>query len=219
MNTEALLQAITVTAELIGTELSTAARVAMVEDLENYPELAVMNSLRRCRREVKGKLTMADILTRLDDGRPGAEEAWGLFPKDEAGSAAVTTEMQLAMSAAWPLIQDGDRIAGRMAFREKYDAIVARNRADGIPVKWEVTLGTDHGSREAALVDATQRKRIGVDHAMKLLPGDAHERFLLSAGVKNHPLLEAPRQDIEANRKRIAEIVATLSDEKKVKTN
>lgn len=214
MSVKTILEAIAVTVELIGGEFSTAAKVAMAEELASYSEESVLSALRRCRREVKGRLTMADILSRLDDGRPGAEEAWGLYPKDEFGSAAVTTEMQLAMSAAWPLIQDGDRVAGRMAFKESYERIVAQNRAASIPVKWEVTLGTDHGGREAALVDATQRKRIGVDHAMKLLPADTHERFLLSAGVASHPLLAPPTQDQERNKARLREILATLDTKK-----
>lgn len=218
MAIDKLLEAVTVTAELIGAELSTPARVAMAEDLALYPEKAVMQALLRCRREVKGnKLTMADIMSRLDDGRPGAEEAWALYPKDEYGSAAVTSEMQLAMAAAWPLVQDGDNIGGRMAFKERYTQIIAENRANNVPVKWEVSLGQDPGGREAALVDACQRKRIGVDHAMSLLPSDAQERFLLSAGVTEHPLLAAPKQDVAENKRRLAEILATLTEDRKVK--
>lgn len=210
MSLEDVVKAITVTVELTQTEMSVPARVAMAEDLALYPEVAVLSALRRCRREVRGKLTLADVLTRLDDGRPGAEEAWALYPKDEYGSAAVTTEMQLAMSAAWPLVKDGDPIAGRMAFLEKYRAIIAENRAASIPVKWEVTLGSDVGGREAALVDAVQRKRIGLDHALKLLPGDTQERFLLSAGVTDHPMLAPPTVDVEANKRKLAEIVASI---------
>ena len=139
MTIQTVLEAITVTAELTQTELSTSAKVAMAEDLALYPEHSVLSALRRCRREVRGKLTMADVLTRLDDGPPGAEEAWALYPKDEYSSAAVTNEMHLAMSAAWPLIQDGDKIAGRMAFKERYEKIKHREdrRRGGANGNWK----------------------------------------------------------------------------------
>lgn len=219
MSLKSILEAVTVTAELTGTELSSTAKAAMADELSVYPVDAVLGALRRCRREIKGRLTFADIVTRLDDGRPGAEEAWALYPKDEFGSAAVTSEMHLAMASAWPLIQEGDKIAGRMAFKESYERITAQNRAAGVPVKWEVSLGHDVSEREAALVDAVQRNRIGVDRAVALLPMDAHERFLLSAGVTNHPMLAPPTQDQERNKARLREIISTLSDDVKPKAD
>lgn len=216
MSIEKIMQAITVTAELTGTELSTAAKVAMAEELAGYALPVVLDALQRCRRELKGRLTFGDVVSRLDDGRPGVEEAWALYPKDESASAAVTTEMHLAMSPAWPLIQEGERVGARMAFKESYERIVAQNRAAGIPVKWEMTFGFEVSGREGALADAVQRKRIGVDHALKLLPRGNHESFLLSVSAHDHPLLAAPKQDVEANKKKLSDILASLTDETKV---
>jgi hypothetical protein len=216
MSVKNILEAIAVTAELTGTELSVNARVAMAEELAIYPEAAVLDALRRCRKEVRGnRLTMADVMTRINDGRPGAEEAWALYPKNETGSAAVTEEMQCAMSAAWPLIQEGDRVAARMAFKESYERIITENRAKNIAVKWSVSLGTNTGEREAALVDAVQRQRISVDRAMGLLPHTCEpERFLMSVGATNHKLLEAPKNEdkarIENNRARLRLIISEL---------
>ena len=78
-----LNEAIAVTAELTGTVLSKVAAQVMAEDLARYPEAQVMGALTRCRRELKGRLTIADVISRLDDGRPGVEEAWAMLPKDE----------------------------------------------------------------------------------------------------------------------------------------
>src|SRR5512143_391101 len=72
-----LLQAVMVTAELCGCPLtSESVATVFIEDLAGYPELQVLAALRRCRLEHKGRLTVADVLSRLEDGRPGVEAAW-----------------------------------------------------------------------------------------------------------------------------------------------
>ena len=76
-----LAEALAVTAELTGTELSVAAAKVMATDLAAYPRQQVLGALARCRRELKTRLTMAAVIERLDDGRPGAEEAWAMIPK------------------------------------------------------------------------------------------------------------------------------------------
>jgi hypothetical protein len=66
-----LSEAVAVTLELTGTTLSEVAARMMADDLARYPEQQVMGALTRCRRELKGRLTIADVISRLDDGRPG----------------------------------------------------------------------------------------------------------------------------------------------------
>ena len=83
MATPELIKAVAVTAELCGRVFSPEAAAVFVSDLETYPEKALIRALARCRREVKGMLTVQDVLTRLDDGRPGVEEAWAMLPHDE----------------------------------------------------------------------------------------------------------------------------------------
>src|SRR5262252_4521186 len=121
MSDRELLQAIAVTAEMTGTTLSPAASRAMFEDLRRYPENQVMASLVSCRRELKGKLTLADILTRLDDGRPGPEQAWSEVAGavDNEGATLVWTEEEReAFFVANALAPD--LVAARMAFLETY---------------------------------------------------------------------------------------------------
>ena len=207
-----LLEALAVTAELTGAELSTHARVAMVEELAPYEEKAIIGALHRCRRELRGRMTLGDIIDRLDDGRPGPEEAWSLYPKDEDSSAIVTVEMQQAMSAAWNLVQDGDKVAGRMAFLEAYKRLVAQNRANHVAVKWEPSFGRDLRGRESALLTAYQSHRLTLDRCLALLPNDTqqHAEFLQHAGVE-HKLLAPPSVDQNQNRARIAEILNGLN--------
>ena len=72
-----LLQAVMVTAELCGSPFtSESVATVFIEDLAGYPEPLVLAALKRCRLEHKGRLTVADVLSRIEDGRPGVETAW-----------------------------------------------------------------------------------------------------------------------------------------------
>lgn len=168
--TRTLTEAIAVTAELTGTVMSEPAARVMANDLARFPEPQVLEALTRCRRELKGRLTIADVLTRIDDGRPEAEEAWAMLPKDEAGSVVWTDEMARAFGVAYPLMRSGETIPARMAFLERYRAEVRKARDKGKPVKWTASLGHDIGSREAVLIEAARLGRLPHDHVQGLLP-------------------------------------------------
>lgn len=168
--TKSLLQAIAVTAELTNTQLSEGAARVMAEDLARYPEPQVLEALTRCRRELKGRMTIADVLSRIDDGRPDPEEAWAMLPKDEAGSVVWTEEMARAFGAAYPLLRSGEPIPARMAFLERYRSEVRKARDKGVKVKWTPSLGQDVGGRESVLLEAAQLGRLPRDYVQGLLP-------------------------------------------------
>lgn len=195
MASESLVKLVIATAEVMGAELSLDAARLMCEDLSRYPEPQVAGALTRVRRELRGRFTLAEVLSRLDDGRPGPEEAWGMYPKDEGATAVVTSEMHLAMRHAWPLLQEGDHVAARMAFREAYQRIVAQARDAGTPVVWEATLGHDRGAREAPLIEAVQQGRLSAGHVLHMLPAEARERVMLAA-PEAHAQLSAPRTEL-----------------------
>ena len=182
MPSEQLIQAVAVTAELCGRTFTPAAAAVFVDDLARYPEAQVLGALRRCRREVRGILTVQDVLSRLDDGRPGAEEAWAMIPQDEAGSTVWTEEMAQAFGVARHLLNEGDRVGARMAFKEVYGRIVAQARDDGKPVAWTPSLGHDPIGREAALLDAVDRGRLDLGYAVALVPSIEHRQQPLLAG-------------------------------------
>jgi hypothetical protein len=165
-----LLKALAVTAELTGTSLSTAAADVLADDLAVYPLEQVLGALTRCRRELKSRLTAAEIISRLDDGRPGPEEAWAMIPPDEEGSVVWTEEMAQAFGVAWALIRDGDRIGARMAFKESYTRIVTEARAKQVPPKWTPSLGRDKHGRTTVIEDARAKGRLSAPHAARLLP-------------------------------------------------
>ena len=181
--TENLLKAIAVTAELTDTDLSESAARVMAEDLSVFPEQQVLGALVKCRRELKGKLRISDVIDRLDDGRPGANEAWAMIPKDESGSVVWTREMAESFGVAIHLIEDGDQVAARMAFIETYKSKCADARNNGVPVKWEPSLGHDRNGREHVLLAAVEKGLLAADHVAKLLP--YHEQTSFTNKLSN----------------------------------
>lgn len=165
-----LIKAVAVTAELCGRTFSAEAAAVFVKDLERFPESAVIGALARCRREVKGLLTLADVISRLDDGRPGVEEAWAMVPKTEADSVVWTDEMCSAFSACDHMLEMGDLIAARMAFKEAYTKAMDRARDAGRPVNWSPSLGHDPRGHERVLAEAVEKGRLSVEHATTLMP-------------------------------------------------
>ncbi|MHB8408950.1 MAG: hypothetical protein ACYDHY_12805 [Acidiferrobacterales bacterium] len=170
-----LLKALQLTAELTQTEISLEATRVMVADLEAYPEAQVFGALLRCRRELRTRLTIADIVSRLDDGRPGPDEAWARIPRGEEDTVVWSDEMAAAFGIASPLLAAGDQIAARMAFREAYSREVTQARAEQKPAIWRVSLGSDREGREGPIREAVARGWISPEMATKFLPPPAQE--------------------------------------------
>lgn len=185
---EQILQAIVVTAELTGTELSPAAQAVMVDDLMPYPLRAVLAALTRCRKELTGRLTLAAVLERLADydGRPGAEEAWGMVAAaltDERESIVWSDEMAEASIPARELMSLGDKVGARMAFRESYERLVHEARDAGKSPRWTASAGTDPERRAAVLMRAVELGRLQAAQVSAMLPYQAtEERHLLLTG-------------------------------------
>ena len=149
----------------------------------------------------------ADIITIIErsspDGRPSADEAWAMIPRDEYASAMMTDEMQSALHIAQPLLDEGDQIAARMAFKQAYDRLVDENKRAGIKAKWNVSLGWDVQGREPVIAEALRLGRIGAEHAIKLLPPDRVVPMLEAAGQEILALEFKPPSD-EVAQKNIA---------------
>lgn len=197
MTSSKVLEAIAVTAELCGRMFSPAAALMFAQDLAGFPDNAVLAALTRCRKEVRGMLTIQDVVSRIDDGRPGVEEAWAMIPRDEASSVVWTEEMAQAYGTASLLLDEGDRIGARMAFKEAYAKLVAEARDRKHPPKWTPSLGGDVAGRQLALIDAVRANRLPMAHAMLLMDAypDMQQGMLMSLGVAEHPLLAAPNKE------------------------
>lgn len=110
---------------------------------------------------------------RADDGHPGAEEAWSiaLQARHESSSVVWTEQISRAFfQAALPLLDEGDKIAARRAFLERYERELADARKAGIVAKWVASLGSDPEQREQAIEQAVRLGRLTGEHAQRLLP-------------------------------------------------
>lgn len=191
-----LVQALQATAELSSTRLSQEAAQMLYDDLKAYDEQAVINALARCRRELKGKLTVAEIISRIDDGRPGPDEAWAMLPWDEESTAVLSAEMQEAQNHV-RVIYDHDKVGARLAFKERYTRMVndARNYGDN-PVKWQISIGYNRKGREAPLLNAVEAGYITAQEAGRYI--EMPEPILMIAGTPPVQMPEDVRKQIEA---------------------
>lgn len=168
-----LAAAICATAEAMGQEMNPGTAAMMAEDLCAYPVPVVKAALKACRFEVKGKLAMADILQRVQtsDGRPGKDEAWAIAmtTNDEFETVVLTDEIQLALAAAKPVLDAGDKVGARMAFISAYERFVGQAREDAKAVNWHVSVGFDANRRIQAVTRAVQMQRIPRGHGQKYL--------------------------------------------------
>lgn len=186
MHSSNVLKAVCVTAELCGRTFTEAAASVFCDDLAAYPEDVVLSALTRCRREVRGQLTTQDVISRMDDGRPGVEEAWAMIPAGEDDTIVWTAEMAEAHAACAPLLAEGDRIAARMTFKEVYAKAVTRAVSAGVPVQWSASIGWDLEKRKRALTAAVEAGRLPAPVAREecpALPLTTPERLALPAPV------------------------------------
>jgi len=174
MNSD-LIKKLAVTYEAIGgREISEAAAKITIGLLDQYPEEGVSLALDRCLQEVKGHLAPSDIIQRIDDGRPGAEEAWGMLPKGEAETVVWTDEMS---SASISTIGDDDKVAARMTFKETYARLVREARDRREPANWQVSLGHDKEGRYPAIRAALEAGRISYATAEAILSPVEYRQF------------------------------------------
>ena len=157
-----------------------------------------------CVDKVRGRFTPkpADIIEQieasaLNDGRPGAEEAWAiaLRSQDEADTVVWTAECAEAYSLAKPVMALGDEVGARMAFKEAYVRLVAAARAARRPATWTASIGWDGGRRDQALERAV---------VAGLLPMPTVQP-LLSGPDGNEPASDKAREQLAAIKKMIAD--------------
>lgn len=221
MSAQQIIEAIAVTAELTSTQLSAAAMEALALDLmAEYPEPSILQALARCRREISGRLTQSAIIERIDqeDGRPKSSEAWGIAVEsfDENATAVMNDEIGEALSIARPVMDAGDEVGARAAFRESYDRVVRRNRANGVPVKWFPSLGHDPALRVDAIQLAEARGLLTKAQASAYLPSpmtdEDRARGAVIAGLLTGTVAPMPK-DTEFKEK-IGKLLETLKTTK-----
>jgi len=166
---DSLADVIAVTAEACGQPLSPPAAAMLADDLSHFDEALLLDALARCRFELHGPLRIAEVLSRFDDGRPDADEAWSMMPASEHESVVWTDEMTQAWSAVLPLLEAGNVSATQTAFFAAYEKAVLEARIRREPPRWTPSLGLDVAGRELALYDAVTKGRITAAQAELLL--------------------------------------------------
>lgn len=126
--------------------------------------------------EAKFPPTPAQILALLGhgagDSRPSADEAWAtaLLSRDEAETVVWTQETAQAFASCRSVLDLGDEVGARMAFKGAYDRLVARARNERRQVAWQASLGWDADRRERALTAAGNAGLLPAPHVAALLP-------------------------------------------------
>jgi hypothetical protein len=111
--------------------------------------------------------TPADIIGQIEgiaakDGRPAADEAWALALKciDEMQTVVWTAEIAHAWGIAKPVLDLGDKVGARMAFKAAYESATEKARSAREHIAWSVSLGFDEKARNAAISEAVALGRV-----------------------------------------------------------
>jgi hypothetical protein len=179
----------------------------------------------------------ADVVAQIDgqaadDGRPGADEAWAgaLKARDESASVVWTVETEQAWAVARAVLQIGDEVGARMAFRDAYNRMVDEARRHRRPVEWRASLGFDPAGRAAAIDAANVRGLLahaptlalplGDDNATALfgsMPAHIRERLTaladrLRAGIETPSVDAMAKVETQLRQAEMAERVAAYRD-------
>lgn len=179
------VELIGLTAEACGTQISEAGLKMMAGDLSQYDFNAVGLACAKCRRELKYRLTLSDIIERLqaDDGRPTADEAWGMFPQNSERTVLVTNEIMEAGQAAWALLQTGDKVAARLAFKPKYESITQNARERGLKPIWQLSIGNS-GESTSAAIEGLKGGFLSLEYIRTVLKPDDADFVAVAAGYQ-----------------------------------
>lgn len=132
-----------------------------------------------CMDKQRGRFTPkpADIVEQIEgltggDGRPSDDEAWAiaLTSQDEADTVVWTTETAEAYRISQPVMETGDKVGARMAFKDAYNRLIAASRQAGRPAQWVASLGWDKTRQEQVINKAVSAGLLPMPMAAALLP-------------------------------------------------
>ncbi len=137
-----------------------------------------------------------------------------MYPHDEASSAIITNEIAEAMGVAQPLLNEGDKVGARMAFKTAYERITENNKANGIYPKWFPSLGSDPTGRELVITEAVRLGRLPQSTITALLPPPIDYKFANNVIALKQVMQIQDKQtpeQFEKNKARIAQIKSMLA--------
>jgi hypothetical protein len=142
--------------------MSTKQSAMMFRALARYPLADVRNALDAHMRDPqRGRFypLPADLISKIEiagDTHPGSDEAWAIAvrARDEADTVVWTEQMAQAWGVCRPVMDMGDEVGARMAFRQAYDRMVSDARQENKPAVWTISEGFDKERRIAAVKQA-----------------------------------------------------------------
>lgn len=160
--------------------LSVRAKALFAQQVADYPMRIIRGAISAHLRGPSGKYTVpmqpAHVIEEItgalaNDGRPAVDEAWSiaLQIRDEAASARVTPEIVGALAVCRPVLDTGDKVGARMAFKDAYARLVTDARAAGRPTEWTLSLGTDAQRRAEVAEEAVLAGQLQLEHARPLM--------------------------------------------------
>lgn len=169
MSLEQTMTAFAATAEMLGKSFTDHQLILFAESVEKYDQKQFMDALRRVREECKF-FSLAEVISRIDDGRPDPEEAWSLVRFDDSETMVMNDDIGKAMGVARTAYEEGDKLGAKFAFKEKYAKVVAEARAKAVRVNWFVSLGYDKSGHAEPVKAALEAGRIDSKTAKEYLP-------------------------------------------------
>lgn len=186
---------------LHGKNLNAPAKALFFRAMEIFPletVRAAMNAHVRDAQHGQFPPKPADLIAQIEghaaaDGRPGADEAWGIALRgcDERETVVITPEIMEAFTSARSVLALGDKVGSRKTFMEVYSRLVAEARSAGRAVQWDVSLGWDESRREVPVRAAVAAGRLPAPAAAALLPPPAKFEPLSAATAANLARLKA----------------------------
>ena len=106
---------------------------------------------------------------------------------DERETGVLTDEMRIGWIACQPILDRGDEVGARLAFRESYARAVEKAQKIAVAPRWTPILGVIPTLRKTRLKKATEAGRIGMDAVRTLLPGPTPHQIAQVAGLLEGP--------------------------------
>jgi len=182
-----------------------------IELLQNYPLRVIAKAFLQYideNSEFEPKPAGIAKLCKLQDGRPGVEEAWAIAitSQDESETVVWTQEMAEAFGLCSSVLESGDEVGARMSFKETYVRLVTEARLNSRAVKWFPSIGWDVNKRSAALKKASVAGLLQSPVVAALLPPPAVKAESLDSSAREQlAKIKQMLADTNAERKREAE--------------
>lgn len=174
-----------------------------------------MACMAHIRTEPKFPPTLGQLLELMghrEPGRLGAEEAWSraVLACDETATVVMNDEIAEAWGIAKPIMDLGDEVGARMAFKEAYTRITAQAVGQ---VKWWPSIGSDPHKRDVALAEAKRQGLLSAPAVAALLPPP-----MPTKATANPDGLKRLKAELERlNLKRVADAEAAAAERQRLR--